>query len=201
MKNTILVTQDDSSSLLFLRSMGYAVEVGLEVDEDKHVAVFVPGIGISDVDPALYNQERHITVKFIDPKLDAMLMEVMHQAMDRDVPIIGVCRGGQLLNVFNGGTLIQHVEGHNVVRHAIVNTAGDMVMVNSSHHQVMEPAPAVGEILAVTAGDDHPEVVYYPDTSSLCFQFHPEWNDMPEDGLEYAKSLINKLIKGDTLSD
>jgi putative glutamine amidotransferase len=110
--------------------------------------------GGSDVDPSLYGEERHPTVS-VRPQRDKAELVLMRAALDKDLPMFGICRGMQLMTVAYGGRLHQHlpdVIGHYNHRpiagpkfgehevklapgslcHAIL---GDLVMVNSFHHQ------------------------------------------------------------------
>src|SRR4051812_6050547 len=65
--------------------------------------------GGSDIDPATYGAERHPETKVIWPDRDRFEIALARRALDRDMPVLGICRGMQLLNVALGGTLIQHL--------------------------------------------------------------------------------------------
>ena len=69
--------------------------------------VILPG-GLPDVDPASYG-ERNIACGVIEPELDIAQLKMLDTAVGLDKPILGICRGHQLLNVYFGGTLIQDV--------------------------------------------------------------------------------------------
>jgi putative glutamine amidotransferase len=155
-----------------------------------------------DVDPAEYgDQERHPTVT-IDPDRDRYELAIARQALERDLPLLAICRGVQVLNVAAGGTLVQdlpsanpasplaHTVDHlpNVVAHDIriapdtclgqllVASRADLdrVPVNSRHHQaVRDPAP--GFIASATAPDGVVEAIEKPGASfCLGVQWHPE---------------------------
>src|SRR5215472_9047267 len=64
--------------------------------------------GGSDVDPAYYGQEPHEQTKW-RPERDAAEMLLVRAALDRDLPLLGVCRGFQLMVVAAGGRLHQHL--------------------------------------------------------------------------------------------
>jgi putative glutamine amidotransferase len=112
-----------------------------------------------DVAPERYGAQPHPKVKRIDPARDAFEIEVLEAALARDLPVLAICRGHQLVNVALGGTLLQHIEsgehvadyrtegapsrGHAVridegSRLAAAVGAGD-VEVNSRHHQAVLP--------------------------------------------------------------
>jgi putative glutamine amidotransferase len=62
-----------------------------------------------DVDPATYSQDPHPETDAPRPQRDAWELALIAAARGRDMPMLGVCRGAQVLNVGRGGTLIQHV--------------------------------------------------------------------------------------------
>ena len=70
-------------------------------------AVLLTGGG--DVDPALYGETRHETVKDAEAGRDAFELALAKLAVDRDVPLLAICRGTQVLNVADGGTLVQDI--------------------------------------------------------------------------------------------
>jgi putative glutamine amidotransferase len=65
--------------------------------------------GGRDIEPARYGQEPHELLTATDPQRDAFELELVEQALDRGLPILGMCRGIQILNVALGGTLYQDV--------------------------------------------------------------------------------------------
>lgn len=71
-------------------------------------ALMITGGG-HDVDPSLYGvHERHPTVT-VKPKRTTFEMEITRLALEKNIPVLGICGGQQLLNVVLGGTLIQHI--------------------------------------------------------------------------------------------
>ncbi|HEX5781341.1 MAG TPA: gamma-glutamyl-gamma-aminobutyrate hydrolase family protein [Solirubrobacteraceae bacterium] len=65
--------------------------------------------GGPDLDPATYGADRHEKLGPVEPELDAFELAVVRRADERGLPILGICRGAQVLNVARGGTLHQHV--------------------------------------------------------------------------------------------
>lgn len=107
---------------------------------------------------------------------------------------VGICRGAQLLNCLNGGTLWQDVSGHGRDHVMTILANGHRMLCTSTHHQMMRPNWDKAVILAVSDEatykysekdaypeanfkDDHldTEIIYYPDTHTLCIQGHPEY--------------------------
>jgi putative glutamine amidotransferase len=110
--------------------------------------------GGPDLDPSAYGApDRHAELGPTEPSLDAFELALVREALDRQLPILAVCRGAQALNVACGGTLHQHVPGHRQTESASQAThdvqiaarsrlhrilRGRTVGVNSFHHQAVE---------------------------------------------------------------
>lgn len=116
--------------------------------------------GGPDLDPAIYGADRHAEVGPTDPSVDEFELELCRAAYRRGMPILGICRGAQVLNVARRGTLHQHIPDLNrgVVEHRqgepgeqtthevrvspdsalAQTTGGGPVRVNSFHHQAID---------------------------------------------------------------
>ena len=154
-----------------------------------------------DVDPAVYGEtERHPTVE-VDPVRDSYELALARAALARDMPVLAICRGAQVLNVAAGGTLIQDVPSavatsiehtiaqpkdalaHDVIVAAhsrlanylqTTTKAPHRIAVNSRHHQaVRQPAPLF--VVSATAPDGVIEAIEKPE-AAFCIgvQWHPE---------------------------
>ncbi|MFI5179722.1 MAG: gamma-glutamyl-gamma-aminobutyrate hydrolase family protein [Vicinamibacterales bacterium] len=157
--------------------------------------------GGADVDPVEYGEsDRHPTVD-VDPIRDRYELGLAREALARDVPLLAICRGAQVLNVAAGGTLIQDIPSQqatdlphaieqpkNALAHEIavrsptclsVLMAGRLpadgrLAVNSRHHQSVKDL-AQGFIVSATAPDGVIEAIEKPD-AQFCVgvQWHPE---------------------------
>jgi putative glutamine amidotransferase len=154
--------------------------------------------GNFDVPPALYGDHsvhEKVTTK---PRRSEFEWAITKGALDRNIPILGICGGEQLLNVILGGTLIQHIPdtiknslaheqpnprhepGHeiaivaNTLLYKIVGAA--TIAVNSAHHQAVGTA-APGAIVNARAPDGVIEGIEYP-AHPFCLgvQWHPEFS-------------------------
>ena len=124
--------------------------------------------GGSDLDPGHYGEEAHPETFGIHAERDRSELELMRAALERDMPVLGICRGIQVLNVARGGKLHQHLpeivghEGHKnnppgqFIDHDVSiepetkleQILGERHAVKSHHHQGLD---AVGEGLRVSA--------------------------------------------------
>nr|MBA2599328.1 gamma-glutamyl-gamma-aminobutyrate hydrolase family protein [Actinomycetota bacterium] len=85
------------------------VPPAMEVDEVLDVVDGLLFTGGADVDPARYGADPHGSVSALRPDRDRAELALLRGALDRDLPVLCVCRGMQLLNVARGGTLEQHL--------------------------------------------------------------------------------------------
>ena len=153
--------------------------------------------GAFDVDPALFGAgSRHATVTTKDRRTQFEL-RVTRGAVERDLPVLGICGGQQLLNVALGGTLIQHIPdeveralaheqpnprtepGHTVRVEAgtLLHRVTEMgeLPVNSAHHQAVKDV-APGMIVDAVAEDGVIEGIEDPRRAfCLGVQWHPEY--------------------------
>lgn len=169
---------------------------------DRLDALVVTG-GAFDVDPALYGDTgRHDTVTLKEGRTAAELA-LLRGALDRGMPVLGICGGQQLLAVALGGTLIQHIPdvvpgalaheqpnprhepGHAVhvvpgtLLHRIVGA--EAMHVNSAHHQAVRAA-GPDAVVNATAPDGVIEGIEDPKRRfCLGVQWHPEFHIDPGD--------------------
>jgi putative glutamine amidotransferase len=171
---------------------------------DRIDGLIVTGGGF-DVDPALFGAEtRHPTVKTKDRRT-AFEFTATRGAVERGMPVLGICGGQQLLNVVLGGTLIQHIPdevpgcvahrqanprdepGHSVrvvtgtLLHRI--TGAETLGVNSAHHQAVKEA-GPGLVIDAVAEDGVVEGIEDPrQRFCLGVQWHPEFEINEADSL------------------
>jgi gamma-glutamyl-gamma-aminobutyrate hydrolase PuuD len=149
--------------------------------------------GGSDLNPDLYGQEPHAETTGIVPERDGAELALLTAALERDLPVLAICRGSQILNVIRGGDLIQHLPdevGHNGHKETpgvfadhpveieagthLAGVLGENADIKSHHHQGLG---RVGEGLRVSArdGDGHIEALEEPTRRfALGVLWHPE---------------------------
>lgn len=155
-----------------------------------------------DVDPALYGRAPHPKLGRVDRRRDDFELALTRIALARDLPILAICRGQQLLNVATGGTLIQDLPSESIAAlthdaagrrtrrsHAVEVTAASRLAeilgagtlsVNSFHHQAIE---RLGAGLAASARCPADGVIEGVEMKGRSFvvgvQWHPEsfWNE------------------------
>lgn len=174
--------------------------------------VVIPG-GDEDIHPKFYEPEYAEDVVISNEERDNFEILVLKKALEREIPILGICRGMQLLNVIFKGTLIKHIPDYiktvinhtqpspkNIVSHAINIEANTKLakiannqlqtMVNSTHHQA---AKQLGNDLIVSAKAEDGIIEAIESTKYkfvIGVQWHPEYlNDNGVD-LELFKELV-----------
>lgn len=176
---------------------GVEIQLGVDPDDlsplDGAIGLLLPGGG--DIDPLHYGAPRHPRTRRISRERDRLELSLLREALRRDLPVLAICRGFQLLNVCCGGTLEQHLadeasridHDRDMPRAEPVHTVrldqdsmlsevfeGEEIPVNSHHHQgldrVADNLDKVG-----WAGDGVLEAVVAKDrTWVVGVQWHPE---------------------------
>jgi putative glutamine amidotransferase len=170
--------------------------------------------GGADIDPAAYGAEAHPETKNTVPERDAFEIALARRALDRDIPLLGICRGMQLMNVARGGTLEQHLpdsHGHHDHRRALGSfddadhdvrlaegslahrAAGETIHATKSHHH--QGIGEVGEGFEVTGWavmDELPEVLEDPDRAfAVGVQWHPE----ADEASRFVAALVDEAAQ------
>lgn len=175
------------------------VPVGLEQDVEQLIEMF-DGLllsGGNDINPMLFNEEPHEYLGVVSPSRDSSELELARRMLKTGKPILGICRGLQVLNVAVGGTLYQDLNKQNdspILQHIqkapnthcshyvqldkgslLESIAGsERIQVNSYHHQSLKEVPSDFKVTAV-ASDGIVEAIESTDEQFvLGVQWHPE---------------------------
>ena len=172
--------------------------------------------GGEDISPAIYGETLHEKLGRLDARRDALETALIRGAWAQDKPVLGICRGIQVMSASLGGSLWQDLpaqcgtdpdvhnqpEDYAFTKHAVTVTAGTLlsdivgegsVPVNSRHHQaVRTPAPGFS-VCARSAGDGIIEAVWAPEKRFfLGVQSHPE---MLADRMPVHQALFDALVR------
>ena len=170
---------------------------GVYVDAEAADMLLLPGGG--DVEPWRYGAEN--TASAVEPGRDEAEFRLLETFLAAGKPILGVCRGLQVINVYFGGTLHQDIPGHSQVqgrdrRHGsriapsiLRELYGDALEVNSAHHQAVDRLGA--GLRAVQWGEDGVvEALVHDCFPILALQWHPERLE------ETGERLFRALLEG-----
>ncbi len=179
---------------------GLPVLLPLTGDEGEAAALLdrVDGLllaGGVDLDPQLYGEQPLWQIGEIDPERDRTELTLAREALRRDMPVLGICRGMQVLAVAEGGTLWQDLPAQRPVSikhrqeaprwhptHTIAVQSGTRLAellgptsrVNSDHHQAVRTLPE-GWVASAVAPDGIIEAMEHPGRRfALAVQWHPE---------------------------
>lgn len=173
---------------------GIGVFLAYTTDEDK-LAEYIDAFdgflfaGGVDIDPARYGEQIAFDSVEIDADRDAFELALYRHVKQSGKPVLGICRGLQLLNVAEGGTLYQHIEGHRqeqpgtqraqktlIYKDSMLHelTGEREILTNSFHHQnVKDLAPSL--VADCESADGYIEAAHMPHHAfCLGVQWHPE---------------------------
>lgn len=208
-KVRVFVENGDTSIMEVVYSLGWRV-VGVLAEADMIMLQ-----GGADISPSWYNAHAHPQTHWNDGR-DRVTASLINYALENKLPIVGICRGAQMLNAIFGGSMYQHVDKHaGNGNHLVVDLmTGQEWMVNSLHHQMMIPHESA-EIVAVAKGPvstvrerttdsgtisyevtkaDSVEVeaLWYKEFDALCFQAHPEYVGRNQPTRIYFNELLER---------
>lgn len=166
--------------------------------------------GGADISPSLYNKavSKFCHANAVPSHRDRVEWGMMQRAKELGIPIIGVCRGAQMLCALAGGTLIQHVNNHGGM-HSVVTDTGKTFMVNSIHHQMMNPVGVDHEVWARTHHPQsqffydvdekvempyEPEFLYFPKVKGFAIQWHPEMMNHTSEATRFIFSKLKENL-------
>ncbi len=147
--------------------------------------------GGTDLDPARYGAPPHPALLAPEPERDRLELGILDLAADEDLPVLGICRGVQVLNVWAGGSLRQDVPAHarfdvaagdrvdelTIVPGTVLHELyGPRLAVNSLHHQTVEQV-ASGWTVSARSSLGEVEALEWPGHDVIGVQWHPELLD------------------------
>lgn len=181
---------------------------GTNWQDDVDAFVFLGG---ADVHPGFYSDvDLSEELPWIDAKADKFCLDSIGRAVDEDRPVLGICRGSQLLNVSQGGTLVDHIDGHRVdlgngnmgfmdekielvpdSQIAEILGGAGIIGVRSAHHQTVE-TPGAGLTVSAYAHDNSIEAIEHADKRWVIgVQWHPEEASA---NVDHRREIFQSLI-------
>ncbi len=181
-------------------------------------ASFVLFTGGSDISPYLYNKRAHPST-YPNPERDHEEVSEFKTARELGKPMLGICRGAQLLCAMAGGILVQ--DQHHSYMHDIETEDGRKIVVNSMHHQCAYPWNMPKDDYRVIAWANNlssqhkgesdedelinpdgkeAEIVFYPKINALGMQHHPEGmfghydSKVAIESISYMRGLLDRLL-------
>lgn len=203
------IGQDYVRAILAADGVPVGIPVGLEREERERLRQVLDGVlfpGGGDIAPRHYGQEAHPRLGSLEESRDELELPLASEALEHDLPVLGICRGIQVLAVAAGGTLYQDLpsqlaevlphqvsrQGKDHLAHAITVepasvlgrvTGRDTLDVNSRHHQAVMDVPR-GFVITARAPDGVIEAMELPSHPfAVGIQCHPEntWNSTAKD--------------------
>lgn len=172
--------------------------------------------GGADIWPGYYNKGRSsFSWAGKEPSdRDQVEWSLIQRAIELGVPMVGVCRGAQMMCAAAGGFLYQDVNSHGG-QHLVETFDKKSFLVNSIHHQMMEPKGTAHDVIAwttprsnhymdVVEGEDikllkghlerEPEYVYFTDIKAHAVQWHPEGLPEKSEANLYLKQKLEEML-------
>lgn len=194
-----------------LRSMGVSCLTTMDLGRlSQFDGLLLPGGG--DITPAFFGQKNQGS-RNIDVELDITQLQALELFVKWQRPVLGICKGMQLINVFFGGTIIQHIKESG--RHAwdngdkfhpttilpdsiLAHIYGTDIITNSAHHQAVG---SIGRSLRVIqhSADDIVEGIVHDSLPILGVQWHPERmldDSSPADGRLLFSYFLSLCVPG-----
>lgn len=163
-------------------------ESGQYLDSVCRVCSGIVFSGGGDILPSFYGENGEENCLNKDFSRDSFELALFKRAFEAEIPILGICRGMQLISVALGGTLIRHKDGHDGgIAHGIkaekdsliYRVSGGRARVNSYHHQCLGAVPPKCLVTAFSDDGTAEAVEYIGTQFCVGVQWHPEL--MPED--------------------
>lgn len=196
-----------------LQAIGVPAVTTLAASEvSSCAALLLPGGG--DITPAFFGQKNNGSVN-IDTELDILQLQAMEQALRYHKPVLGICKGMQIINVFFGGTVCQHMQEAEDHRYKegdqyhdtvifpdtfLSEIYGSSLRVNSAHHQCLDKLGTGLTAVQYALPSPTLEAICHKELPIYGVQWHPE--RLVPDGdklLSFFASLMSRTDSSQSL--
>lgn len=209
------VNDDYIDSIIRNGGIPYIIPFNEDEEVVKEQLLNVQGLILSgghDVDPHNYGEEPKQKLGDIWPQRDKFDMQLLKLAEENKIPVLGICRGAQIINVYHGGTLYQDLSyrkektlKHNqnqtptLLTHTVKTVAGTKIakllgreemQTNSFHHQLIKDVAQNFKVSAHCV-DGVVEAIENEDATVIAVQWHPE---MLHRVVPYQNNLFKYII-------
>lgn len=182
--------------------------------DEADIVLFAGG---KDIDTKFYNEPKGLYTDLKGPR-DLIEYTDFQYALLKKLPIIGICRGAQLICALSGGKLIQHVTNHNNGHHKMKLKNGVTTIINSLHHQMLNPFVMKNDDydligwaeknlsttylngnnkeITLPAKFVEPEIVHFKPINALAIQYHPEmmFNSYNNESVTLTQNIFLNFI-------
>ena len=206
------------------RAGGIAVVLPHVVENIDAYLAMIDGVffsGGSDVSPIMYNKNPGIKIGYVNIERDIFELELYKKCFERKIPMLGICRGSQLLNIASGGDIYQdintevensicHRQGSTVYKHEYFHKVSikkgtklyeifktETLYTNSYHHQSVKTLGPDFRAVAYTDDGVIEAIEYVGDNFIIGIQWHPEiMYNVHEESMLIFKEFISKCNRG-----
>lgn len=190
---------------------GFLKKIDFVITENIEEADLVVLTGGADISPEIYNEPKHWNT-YTDPRRDEEDRKSVILATSLGIPMLGICRGAQLLCALSGGSLYQDVNCHSGNHQITHKETGEKITTNSVHHQGMRPGKdaithwvATHECTAISFDQRNgefitekitelAEIITIPKWKAVAVQGHPEFSPNSLE-LDKFRSVVGDLVK------
>lgn len=178
--------------------------------KDFKLVLFTGG---EDISPALYDEVSPKKMCGVNLSRDRIEMKIFKYAVHNNIKVAGICRGTQLINVVAKGRMFHHVSNHAGSVHTIQIANGEVLEVNSLHHQmcILGPntilvgwaEPSISKIYygnedkQVNFNGKETEVIIVPNLNACGVQYHPEMMNKESYGYKFFYKFIENFLETD----
>lgn len=189
-------------------------EKSIEEQIDDIQGLLLPGGG--DIDPDYYDEEMDPRTQYVNINRDELEFDLYEKAIEKDIPVFGICRGIQVMNVATGGSLHQHIDSHSkrgdgtdsvhsikieLEQENLIGRVIEMEMdgVNSAHHQSVKKLGEGFVVTALCTIDNTVEAIEDPSKRFVVgVQYHPERMTTSGEFKEHRQKLFEAFIEAAT---